>query len=827
MSVLEVKNVSIRYITGDFKDIGLKEYTMKKLKDEYHVTEFWADQDISFTLEKGEMLGIIGTNGAGKSTLLKAVSGIMEPTKGHVKRKGNVAALLELASGFDGDLTVRENAYLRGAMLGYTRQFMDETYDQIIDFAELRDFQDRPFRQLSSGMKSRLAFSIASLVQPDLLILDEVLSVGDGAFRKKSEEKMKEIIAGGAATILVSHSIQQVRELCTKVLWLDHGRQIELSEDVEGVCGRYQEFLSGKRDLKVENKRSTPDSTLSTENLLSMQLSGKTKTESSIEQIGSTGEEKKAGFGVDRIVRNWYRSIPKTVKVAILAAFIFGFIVHMQSFSGFILNWDSTVDSYSPRPGHLLPQGKWLSDAMVFIQPFNIGSYGGICAILYISIAAGLVVRIIRVRSLITSALIGMLMVSFPSVMSNFSYAGEETFFFTMLMAITGGFLVSRGRYGYLWGTVLITLSLGNYPAYIGAVAAILLFLCILDLLQGEKSEKEVIIQGIKYIAVLLLSILLYYIILLIVLNITGVSLSSYRGIDSALTHPTIESIMTAIRGSYIKVIRFFVDDAYGRAFPRDIWCYRIFLLSIVVTIGVLIKKNRLYLRCGRLALTAVLLLLMPLAVHAIGVLGQDADTHWIMIYPFVFVFVFAVRLAEEAAAPVPEQSEQAQISKRRKENYGKKSGLGGNTAQWIVTGVIISILFNWLVTTNAGYTRLKLSYEGAYTRCVLMIDELMELPEYDPKKPLAVIGNDQTFTSDVLSYMRFTGITRGRNFLSDNNRHVSFIRDYLGIQLSAAPASVNRELAETEEFQDMPCYPHPGFAKEINGYMVIKLSDI
>ncbi|MBO5568793.1 MAG: ABC transporter ATP-binding protein, partial [Clostridia bacterium] len=204
MSILEAKNVSIRYITGDFKDIGLKEYCMRRLKGNYHVTEFWADRDVSFILERGEMLGIIGSNGAGKSTLLKAVSGIMEPTEGEIYREGTIAALLELGSGFDGDLTVKENAYLRGAMLGYTRRFMDETYEQIIDFAELRDFEDRPFKQLSSGMKSRLAFSIACLVRPDILILDEVLSVGDGAFRKKSETKMREIIEGGATTILVS-----------------------------------------------------------------------------------------------------------------------------------------------------------------------------------------------------------------------------------------------------------------------------------------------------------------------------------------------------------------------------------------------------------------------------------------------------------------------------------------------------------------------------------------------------------------------------------------------------------------------------------------------
>lgn len=249
MSILEVRDVSIRYITGDFKDIGLKEYVLRRLRHDYHVKEFWADRDISFTLEQGDMLGIIGTNGAGKSTLLKVISGIMEPTQGSVYRKGTIAALLELASGFDGDLTVRENTYLRGAMLGYTRKFMDEMYEQIMQFSELEEFEDRPFKQLSSGMKSRLAFSIASLVQPDILILDEVLSVGDGAFRKKSEAKMREILASGATTILVSHSITQVRQLCSKILWLHKGRQIEFGDDVQQICDRYEAFLAGKLKL--------------------------------------------------------------------------------------------------------------------------------------------------------------------------------------------------------------------------------------------------------------------------------------------------------------------------------------------------------------------------------------------------------------------------------------------------------------------------------------------------------------------------------------------------------------------------------------------------
>ena len=245
--ILECNNVSIRYMTGDFKDIGLKEYVMRRVHGNYHVEEFWADRNITFSLEKGDMLGIIGTNGAGKSTLLKAVTGIMEPTEGYVRREGNVSALLELASGFDGELTVGENAYLRGAMLGYTRKFMDETFDRIIEFAELQDFVDRPFKQLSSGMKSRLAFSIASLVQPDILILDEVLSVGDGAFRKKSETKMNEIIHGGATTILVSHSLTQIQTLCNKILWLNRGKQIAFGDNVDELCERYGRFLQGDR----------------------------------------------------------------------------------------------------------------------------------------------------------------------------------------------------------------------------------------------------------------------------------------------------------------------------------------------------------------------------------------------------------------------------------------------------------------------------------------------------------------------------------------------------------------------------------------------------
>lgn len=241
--VLNVNNVSIKYIVGDFKEIGLKEYVIKRLKRKYVTTEFWAIKNVSFSLESGDMLGIVGKNGSGKSTLLKAISGIMTPTKGHIERQGTIAALLELGAGFDGDLTVKENTYLRGAMLGYTKEFMKNTYYEIIEFAELQEFQNRPFRQLSSGMKSRLAFSIASLVNPNILILDEVLSVGDGSFLQKSGERMKEILKSGTTTLFVSHSLSEVKNLCNKVLWLDKGKQIAFGsiEEIE----KYEKFIKG------------------------------------------------------------------------------------------------------------------------------------------------------------------------------------------------------------------------------------------------------------------------------------------------------------------------------------------------------------------------------------------------------------------------------------------------------------------------------------------------------------------------------------------------------------------------------------------------------
>ena len=240
--VIDVKNVTVQYTVSNFREIGLKEYLIKKVKREIKTEHFTAVDNVSFSLEEGDFLGIIGTNGAGKSTLLKVISGIMKPAKGSVTVNGKIAALLELGSGFDGDLTLKENIYLRGAMLGYTKEFVTEKYKSILEYSELTEFENRAFKQLSSGRKSRLAFAISCLMEPEILILDEVLSVGDAAFRAKSEATMMNIIKNGCCTLFVSHSLPQVRRLCNKVLWLDKGKQIAFG-DVNTVCDKYEKYI--------------------------------------------------------------------------------------------------------------------------------------------------------------------------------------------------------------------------------------------------------------------------------------------------------------------------------------------------------------------------------------------------------------------------------------------------------------------------------------------------------------------------------------------------------------------------------------------------------
>lgn len=236
--MIKANHITVCYKMPHDKIQSIKEYLVALIKRKLQYEEFYALQDVSFEIKKGEVVGIVGNNGAGKSTLLKVISGILKPTKGSVSLKGNVVPMLELGSGFDFDLTGRENIFLNGAILGYSESFLKEKYDEIIAFSELGEFIDIPVRNYSSGMIMRLAFSIASMVSPDILIVDEILAVGDAAFQEKSYARMTEMMSHGTTVLLVSHNIEQIRRLCDRVIWLDHGHIVAAGDTAE-ICDRY------------------------------------------------------------------------------------------------------------------------------------------------------------------------------------------------------------------------------------------------------------------------------------------------------------------------------------------------------------------------------------------------------------------------------------------------------------------------------------------------------------------------------------------------------------------------------------------------------------
>ncbi len=237
--MIKAEHVTMRYLLANDRIQSLKEYFTALLKGKLQFKEFTALEDVSFEVKKGEVVGIIGRNGAGKSTLLKVISGILKPSEGKIETKGNIVPMLELGSGFDMELSGKENIYLNGAILGYSKAFLDEKYEQIVEFSELGEFIYQPIRNYSSGMLARLAFSIATVVEPEILIVDEILSVGDAQFQQKSERRMMELMQGGTTVLFVSHSMEQIRKICQRVVWLEHGKVKEIGT-VDEVCGKYK-----------------------------------------------------------------------------------------------------------------------------------------------------------------------------------------------------------------------------------------------------------------------------------------------------------------------------------------------------------------------------------------------------------------------------------------------------------------------------------------------------------------------------------------------------------------------------------------------------------
>lgn len=238
-NIVELKNVTMKFIMFKEKVDSIKEYFIKFIKRKLSYEEFFALKNVTFSVEKGDVFGIVGLNGSGKSTILKIISGIMKPTEGEIHVNGTISPLIELGAGFDMDLTARENIFLNGSILGHSRSYMIKNIEAIIEFSELEDFMDVPIKNFSSGMVARLGFSIATIIKPDILIVDEILSVGDFLFQEKCEKRINMLLAGGTTVIIVSHSIEQIERLCNKVLWIEKGC-VKMIGSTNEVCGAYQ-----------------------------------------------------------------------------------------------------------------------------------------------------------------------------------------------------------------------------------------------------------------------------------------------------------------------------------------------------------------------------------------------------------------------------------------------------------------------------------------------------------------------------------------------------------------------------------------------------------
>lgn len=248
--MISIEEVSMRFNLGIEKGFSLKQAFVNLFKKDKKAkkvnNDFWALKHINFKIEQGEVVGFIGTNGAGKSTLLKIIAGVMQPTKGKVKAYGNICPMIELGAGFDPQLTAKENIYLNGAVMGYSKELIDSKFNEIVEFSELKDFLDVPVQNFSSGMTARLAFSIATIVEPEILIVDEILSVGDIAFQAKSEKKMMNMITGGTTVLFVSHSIDQIQKMCDKIVWIDHGEIKKIGG--KEICGEYLAYLGLEKE---------------------------------------------------------------------------------------------------------------------------------------------------------------------------------------------------------------------------------------------------------------------------------------------------------------------------------------------------------------------------------------------------------------------------------------------------------------------------------------------------------------------------------------------------------------------------------------------------
>lgn len=534
----------------------------------------------------------------------------------------------------------------------------------------------------------------------------------------------------------------------------------------------------------------------------------------------------------NRLYRLW-TNIGKTEKAAFFSAFVIGFLAHVTFMTNRFFNHDSILYTLvDPGSTFSLEQGKWFSLPMQRLVQGDITSPGIILpvALILLGLTAALTVSVLKIKSPVWAAGTGGFLVLFPSVMCANIYDASALFFSALLLSALAVFVSVRWKFGFLGGIALLTISCGVYSVFIGYAAGLFILVLLFELLSGDMSVKEALQKGFKYLAVLLISAALYYVILELALRLSGVSLMDYRGIDQ-IGKFSVSSIGRLVYEAYRKVYYFFFYGIFLYRGHFEIEPFFRYLnwaavAFIVILCGWMAIRRRIFHSLGRLALILALVVLFPLAIHVIAVLGQNAYTHWIMCYPFVLVYVALLAAAD--------QTEALSLADAQKHLPRKMGKAFLRTATVLVLIVAVLLCRQWFLTTNQAYEYIRYQDENTISRGIMLTNDIQNASDYSESVPVAFVGSaaPQAFqytTGDFTAIHGRSGIgyTGFNCAVIDNERLKVLLRNWVGISFPYADAAMVSQLSANPEVAAMPVYPVRGSIAQIDGVLVVKLSEI
>lgn len=525
------------------------------------------------------------------------------------------------------------------------------------------------------------------------------------------------------------------------------------------------------------------------------------------------------------------KKITRPMLAAFSSALIIGFTTHISAITDLLMNWDSMTLKFGA--GFALPQGKWLYALLDRIHGVvNVGSITVPLALLFCAIAAGLLVKVLGIKRSIHAVLVGAAMAVFPSMMVICAYNSEDIFLFAVLLSILSVYVLQNCRFGFGIGAIILSLSLGIYQAYIGFAAAILLMLCIRMLFTPGVSSREILLQAVKYILFLILSVVLYYLVLQITIALSGAVLSEYRGISDTLSGKAINPsvILSSISAAYSQFTVGIWTDAFGTGGTRFVFFYRLSAIFVLICLCFLVIDRKIYRKPALLALLVLFVVLFPLAVNIIEVLSFGAYEYLIMTYPFVMCVALLVLLVDMLMEPKAAVIEDEHFSGKHRT---KKMAKPIIVAQWVAVVICSCLVFNWYIFDNQGYTRMKVSYSEAYSVSTGMIEDITSCDGYSETSVVAVMGLeletrvDPGFVKkDIFSdYDSVLGVP-GRWFAFRTDEYwLQFVSSYMGYTFNLADGDTKNRIAESEEYKNMPVFPSDGSTRLIDDVIVLKVA--